>query len=246
MNNLSAKLNKLSFHFIFFLKLALKIFTMVAAKKGKKKGSSKKGSKHKKNSSSSFSKILLVLLIFAMLAGAILLTIADFKKSPKPQAAEPQNHKTTEVTTTKQQDNKTVKQQDNKTTKQQSDKTTKQQDSKVNTKQSETKNDIKKTFKEQQNINGCWLSTEQGASLTIDNYGYRIDFFGVDASKPMTGKITISDNTIKFISNSDDCRNEDGSYKIAFDKKNIRLTCKNDNCTKRKNILETEWEWLEY
>ena len=97
----------------------------------------------------------------------------------------------------------------------------------------------------QESISGSWLSSEQGASLTIDNYGYRIDFFGVDASAPMTGMIIIEDNKISFISNGRDCKNEEGSYKITFNKKNIRLVCKKDDCTKRRNILEADWEWME-
>lgn len=105
--------------------------------------------------------------------------------------------------------------------------------------------DLKKEFKENQTLSGCWLSNMQGASLTIDEYGYRIDFFGVDASKPMTGTYIIDGNHIIFKSNDDVCKNEEGSYRITFNKKDFSLNCKNDDCKKRRNILESDWEWIE-
>lgn len=107
----------------------------------------------------------------------------------------------------------------------------------------ETENiNLKKTFKEEQKINGCWLSSSQGASLTLDQYGYRIDFFGVDASEPLTGKYTVDKNQIIFTDGS----KIEGVYRINFDDKNIDLVCKDDKSKQRKNILETEWEWIEY
>ena len=122
--------------------------------------------------------------------------------------------------------------------------TAKSQQPKANS-QKPIANSQKPKVNSQESISGSWLSSEQGASLTIDNYGYRIDFFGVDASAPMTGMIIIEENKISFISNGRDCKNEEGSYKITFNKKNIRLVCKKDDCTKRRNILEADWEWME-
>ena len=105
---------------------------------------------------------------------------------------------------------------------------------------------LKEEFKESKTISGSWQSSEQGAFLTMDEYGYRIDFANVHASKPITGSYFIENNLITFTSDGDECYDNDGTYRITFYKKNISLTCKNDECTDRKNILEADWEWLEY
>ena len=105
---------------------------------------------------------------------------------------------------------------------------------------------LKNEFKEAKAMSGSWQSSEQGAFLTMDEYGYRIDFANVHASKPITGNYRIENNLIIFSSDSSDCENEDGTYRINFFKKNISLTCKSDNCVNRRNILEADWEWLEY
>jgi hypothetical protein len=106
--------------------------------------------------------------------------------------------------------------------------------------------EIKKEFKELKTLNGCWHSTEQGAFITIDEYGYRIDFSNVDASKPMTGNYFIENNLITFTSDGNECDGLDGTYRVTFYKKNISLSCKNDECTDRRNVLEADWEWVEY
>ena len=235
MNNLSAKLNNFSFVWSFFLKLAIKIFTMEAAKKGKKTSKPKKGSKTKKkskknNSMNFFTKFMLIILLLAILTASVFVLLKTTSQ---------QDNKSTSVV-------KTESRKDVKTESRKVAETESRKDAKTESRKDvKTESDLKKTFKEQQNISGSWLSTEQGASLTIDNYGYRIDFFGIDASAPMTGMIIIKDNSINFISDGRDCKNEEGSYKLTFDKKNIRLVCKKDECVKRRNILEASWEWIE-
>ena len=255
MNNLSAKLIIYPFHFSFFLKLAGKIFTMEAAKKGKKTSKPKKSSKPKKknkknNSMSFFTKFMLIILLLAVLTASVFVlletTNQKVAKTESQKVAKTESQKVA-----KPESQKAAKPESQKVAKTESQKIVKPESQKVAKPESqkaakpESKPDLKKSFKEQQNLNGCWLSTEQGASLTIDNYGYRIDFFGVDASAPMTGMIIIKDNSISFISDGRDCKNEEGSYKVTFDKKNIRLVCKKDDCSKRRNILEADWEWME-
>ena len=105
---------------------------------------------------------------------------------------------------------------------------------------------LKQEVKESKTMSGSWQSSEQGAFLTMDKYGYRIDFANVHASKPITGSYFIENNLVTFTSDGDECYDSDGTYRITFYKKNISLTCKNDDCTDRKNILEADWEWLEY
>ena len=80
----------------------------------------------------------------------------------------------------------------------------------------------------------------------MDEYGYRIDFSNVHAAKPITGSYTIENNLITFTSDGKECDGKDGTYRINFYKKDFSLTCKKDECTDRRNILEADWEWLEY
>ena len=108
------------------------------------------------------------------------------------------------------------------------------------------KESAKKESNELKTLSGCWVSSEQGAFLTMDVYGYRIDFSNVAASRPITGNYYIENNLITFVGDDDDCGETEGTYRITFYKKNISLNCKNDDCKDRRNLLETDWEWVEY
>lgn len=213
---------------------------MATAKKGKKTSKPKKGSKPKKkskknNSMGFFGKFMLSILLLAILLIGVLIVVKNINLNNTLN-----KDVKTEVVA-KQTDTKSSSQQVNETKSETKDESQKTKDESKKQKA----NSQKQKANSQESISGSWLSSEQGASLTIDNYGYRIDFFGVDASAPMTGMIIIEDNKISFISNGRDCKNEEGSYKITFNKKNIRLVCKKDDCTKRRNILEADWEWME-
>ena len=220
---------------------------MATAKKGKKTSKPKKGSKPKKkskknNSMGFFGKFMLSILLLAILLIGVLIVVKNINLNNTLN-----KDVKTEVVA-KQTDTKSSSQQVNETKSETKDEGQKSKDESQKTKVNSQKpiaNSQKPKVNSQESISGSWLSSEQGASLTIDNYGYRIDFFGVDASAPMTGMIIIEDNKISFISNGRDCKNEEGSYKITFNKKNIRLVCKKDDCTKRRNILEADWEWME-
>ena len=233
---------------------------MATAKKGKKTSKPKKGAKTRKKSSNNsslnvFSKIMLTLLLLAIFASAIFLISGNFNNN---------DSKNKEVikkeTSIIKQDNK-AQEQDNKVQKQETKKESKaevKKENKVEPKKEviETKDikkeevkqqkvEAKKETKEAKKLNGCWLSSNQGASLTIDDFGYRIDFFGVDASKPMTGNYSIENNLIVFTSDSNECDGIEGTYRITFYKKDISLICKDDKCSSRRNVLEADWEWLE-
>lgn len=227
---------------------------MATAKKGKKTSKPKKGSKPKKkskknNSMGFFGKFMLSILLLAILLIGVLIVVKNINLNNTLN-----KDVKTEVVA-KQTDTKSSSQQVNETKSETKDEGQKSKDESQKTKDESQKTKAnsqkqkdksqKPKVNSQESISGSWLSSEQGASLTIDNYGYRIDFFGVDASAPMTGMIIIEDNKISFISNGRDCKNEEGSYKITFNKKNIRLVCKKDDCTKRRNILEADWEWME-
>lgn len=206
---------------------------MATTKKGKKKTTPKKTSKPKKNnkknkSISLFGKFMLILLLVAVLVSGILIILKNINFSNRLS-----NDDKTEVV---------VEHTDTKSTSQKP--IANSQQSKANSQKPIAKSQ-QPTANSQEFLSGSWLSTEQGASLTIDNYGYRIDFFGVDASEPIIGKIIIDDKNIIFNSDEGSCRNTEGKYKITFNKKDIRLICKDDDCTKRRNVLEADWEWIE-
>lgn len=209
---------------------------MATAKKGKKSSKPKSGSKKKKsnNKMNFFSKFMLTLLLIAVFAGAIFYTLNNFSKTKTttPTISKTSTKVTTPTTNTKPDPIPAP--------------------SKVQTpapskaSNEEKTAELKQEFKELKTMTGSWHSSEQGAFLTMDEYGYRIDFSNVHASKPITGNYRIENNLIVFTSDGSECKNEDGTYRINFFKQNISLTCKSDNCVNRRNILEADWEWLEY
>ena len=212
---------------------------MATAKKGKKTSSPKKSAKTKKKKATSgfFTKFLLIFIMLSLIAAAVLFTLKNFNIDITKVKKEKDIIKTEILANdakTKSDKVEVKTEQKNETS------VTQKQDAPPEAKE------IKKEFKELKTLNGCWHSTEQGAFITIDEYGYRIDFSNVDASKPMTGNYFIENNLITFTSDGNECDGLDGTYRITFYKKNISLSCKNDECTDRRNVLEADWEWVEY
>jgi archaellum component FlaG (FlaF/FlaG flagellin family) len=212
---------------------------MATAKKGKKTSSPKKSAKTKKKKANSgfFTKFLLIFIVLSLIAAAVLFTLKNFNIDITKVEKEKDIVKTEILANdakTKSDKVEVKTEQKNETS------VTQKQDAPQEAKE------IKKEFKELKTLNGCWHSTEQGAFITIDEYGYRIDFSNVDASKPMTGNYFIENNLITFTSDGNECDGLDGTYRVTFYKKNIGLSCKNDECTDRRNVLEADWEWVEY
>ena len=211
---------------------------MATAKKGKKTSSPKKGAKTKKKKANYgfFTKFLLIFIVLSLIAAAILFTLKNFNIDITKVEKEKDIIKTEILAN----DAKTKSDKVEVKTGQKNETATPQkQDSPKEAKE------IKKEFKELKTLNGCWHSTEQGAFISIDEYGYRIDFSNVDASKPMTGNYFIENNLVTFTSDGNECDGLDGTYRVTFYKKNISLSCKNDECTDRRNVLEADWEWME-
>lgn len=211
---------------------------MATAKNGKKTSGSKKSSKSKKKSgnSSFFTRFILILLVLAMIVAAILFSLKNFSFE-KIQVKNDTNEKQTEIVVKREEEKKTVKHEEKKAVKPEVS-TPKKEEPKKEEKTKKNHNELK-------TIEGCWLSSEQGAFITIDQFGYRIDFSNVDASKPLTGNYYIENNLITFTSDGNECGGLEGTYRITFYKKNISLICKKDDCTTRRNILEADWEWVE-
>ena len=246
---------------------------MAAAKKGKKTSKPKSGSKKKKtnNNMNFFMKFMLVLLLLAVLAGAVFYTLKNFNAADSSQqsavSSQQSNDKGLMANDERQRANDKGQRANDEGQKakgegqrakgegQRANVESKKPEakSKQPTVNSQTKVNaeektavLKQEVKESKTMSGSWQSSEQGAFLTMDKYGYRIDFANVHASKPITGSYFIENNLVTFTSDGDECYDSDGTYRITFYKKNISLTCKNDDCTDRKNILEADWEWLEY
>lgn len=237
---------------------------MATTKKGMKKTAPKKTSKPKKSnkknkSGNIFAKILLSVIIVA----AIAYIVSLFSDNIKARFGQAKDNEELIVKNTDDNEKKDasatttpVKKQDNPKHEEEVKKPevkkeeTKKETPKVEqTKPAKKKQteviDLKKEFKENQTLSGCWFSTTQGSALTMDEYGYRIDFSGVDASEPITGKYNVEGNQIIFLNDNSGCKGIEGTYRITFDKKNISLDCKDDECKERRNVLETEWEWIE-
>ena len=234
---------------------------MATAKKGKKTSKPKKGAKTRKKSSNNsslnaFSKIMLTLLLLAIFASAIFLISGNFNNND----GDKQDVIKKEISI--KQDNKVQKTEVKKENKVEPKKDVseandvKKVEAKQKKEEPKKENVIKETEVKKQEpkeqsqksetktLSGSWLSSEQGASLTMDDYGYRIDFFGVDASKPITGNYTIENNMIVFTNDDGECKGS-GTYRITFYKKDFSLICKDDKCSSRRNILEADWEWIE-
>ena len=234
---------------------------MEAAKKGKKTAKPKKGGKGKKKTKNNgslnfFSKIMLALLFISIITIAVFLIAGNFSTDnndkPKTELSleskkELKTEKKSKTEAEKVKEETSAKEIQKETEKKKAKTESKKEEPKKETAKTETeakKQETKPQKSESASLSGSWLSSEQGASLTLDEYGYRIDFFGVDASKPMTGNYTIEKNLIVFTSDDNDCK-DSGTYRITFYKNNFSLIAKDDECTKRRNILEADWEWIE-
>lgn len=235
---------------------------MEKAKKGKKTAKPKKGTKGKKKGKNNgsmnfFSKIMLALLFISVITIAVFLIAANFKTdntdkakieisldSKKDLKKEENSKNNNEEVKKEISTNEIQKDTDKKETKKETTKTeteVKKQETKTQKSKSESES---KSESDSKTLSGSWLSSEQGASLTLDEYGYRIDFFGVDASKPITGNYSIEKNLIIFTNDDGECKGT-GTYRITFYKNNFSLIAKDDDCNSRRNILEADWEWIE-
>lgn len=229
---------------------------MATTEKAKKAAKPKKGSKGKKKTKKNtsmnfFSKIMMALLFISIITIAVFLVAGNFKKDdndkPKTELSFESKKKSKTEKESKTETKVVVK---GKTSVKEIQKDCEKKEPKKETakteievKKQESKEQKQKSESKSKTLSGSWLSSEQGASLTLDEYGYRIDFFGVDASKPMTGNYSIEKNLIIFTSDDKDCKGT-GTYRITFYKDNFSLIAKDDDCKKRRNILEADWEWI--
>jgi hypothetical protein len=188
----------------------------------------KGGSKSKK--SNNFITRLIVIIFVLILAFFLIFSV--FRPSPKAQGPEV---KTTQIVEEQQNDKvKPVETPKPKEEVKVEEKTTPKEEKKA----AETKVVA-------QSIKGTWQSTTGGAFLTMDGKGYRLDFMGVDSDQPIIGTYSVDGDRITFKNTSDPCKGIEGVYEVRFEKQEIGFKLKNDDCTKRKATLPTEWTWLD-
>ena len=204
------------------------------AKKAKKPISKpkKKGSSKKKKSGNIFTKILVFIFIIVL---AFFLIFSIFKPSGKKNTEKPA---TKQVTTEVKKETKVVESQNDKKDKEDKQDKKDKIDKKEEKKSAETKSVAK-------SIKGTWQSTTGGAFLTMDGKEFRLDFMGVDSDKPIIGTYSVDGDLITFVNKKDPCKDVKGLYEVNFNKQEIGFKYKSDECTKRKAILPTEWEWLD-
>lgn len=218
----------------------------------KKKPSGKGKKKKKKVKLTTFGKILFTLLIlgiiFFLVWGTYKLLNKKNKTDNNTEVTEiVKNDISASVKDIKKEEKKAeeIDNRDNKTKeekKKEPEKTTNDKDT------SKTEKPVAEHVNDKTNIkasiNGYWLSTSEGAVLTMNDDSYSIDFAGIDASNPIAGTYKLQDKKIIFSTDAGSCKGEIGIYRIILDKHDIKFICEDDNCLKRKATLTTEWEWL--
>lgn len=202
----------------------------------KKKPSGKGKKKKKKVKLTTFGKILFTLIILSIIFFLVWGTYKLLNKKNKTD----NNTEVTEIV--KNDISASVKDIKKEEKKKEPEKTTNDKDT------SKTEKPVAEHVNDKTNIkasiNGYWLSTSEGAVLTMNDDSYSIDFAGIDASNPIAGTYKLQDKKIIFSTDAGSCKGEIGIYRIILDKHDIKFICEDDNCLKRKATLTTEWEWL--
>ncbi|MCQ2322649.1 MAG: hypothetical protein MJZ47_03405 [Bacteroidales bacterium] len=183
----------------------------------KKASKKKKSTSKKKQSGNIFTKILIIIFV------VVFVGFIAFKYFPKNNSNKNQK---TETQLVKEENKQTPK------------------DSVIKPEKKPVTRPIEKSAVAK-SIEGCWMSTTGGAVLTMKDFEYRIDFMGVDSGKPIIGTYFVENDIVTFSNKQDPCKDTAGAYEVNFDKHEISFKCKNDDCTKRKSTLVTDWEWLE-
>lgn len=92
-------------------------------------------------------------------------------------------------------------------------------------------------------IDGTWVSTANGAMLSLENETYLIDFPSVEKIKPLNGHFVVKDKNITFIATGKDeaCGTEPGQYLFSFVENDLVFTLVSDKCEKRSRSISARW-----
>ncbi|RLD87771.1 MAG: hypothetical protein DRJ09_09650 [Bacteroidetes bacterium] len=94
-------------------------------------------------------------------------------------------------------------------------------------------------------IEGSWYSTYDGTMLTITGTTFKMEFAGVDESKPKKGTLLIKDAEVILMndSSSKTCVDKPGKYSWkVVDDNNLFFTKINDPCPNRVERMIGGWE----
>ncbi len=92
-------------------------------------------------------------------------------------------------------------------------------------------------------LDGTWVSTENGAMLTLQNETYLIDFPSVDRITPLKGHFVVKEQKITFLATGSDesCGTEPGQYSFDFLGKDLKFKTISDKCEKRSRSIGAVW-----
>jgi hypothetical protein len=100
-----------------------------------------------------------------------------------------------------------------------------------------------KQNKNKSSIDGTWVSTTNGAMLSLENESYLIDFPSVEKIEPLNGHFVVKDKNITFIATgkSEACGTEPGQYTFSFVEKDLVFNMIGDKCDKRSKSITARW-----
>ncbi len=92
-------------------------------------------------------------------------------------------------------------------------------------------------------IDGTWVSTSNGAMLSLENETYLIDFPSVEKIKPLNGHFVVKDKNITFIATGKDdaCGTEPGQYSFSIMEDDLVFNKISDKCDKRAKSITARW-----
>ena len=94
-------------------------------------------------------------------------------------------------------------------------------------------------------IEGSWYSTYDGTMLTITGTSFKMEFAGVDESKPVKGTLLIKGNEVILMNDSSSkaCVDKPGKYSWKVENNNNLFFKKiNDPCSNRVDRMTGGWE----
>lgn len=96
---------------------------------------------------------------------------------------------------------------------------------------------------DKQLLDGTWISTANGAMMTIKGENFNIDFPSVEFALPMKGNVKSENGTVRFVNTNpdDECGMKEGLYTFRLDGEDLYLKLKKDGCRSRTTQLATKW-----
>jgi len=92
-------------------------------------------------------------------------------------------------------------------------------------------------------LQGTWVSTMNGAMMTIAGETFALDFPSIEFKKPVKGvlKAVKASFTITDTEGDQGCGNQEGVYLYSIKGEELTIIRKKDNCSKRASTLDATW-----